>query len=185
MCSNKFTPEFCFIAKRLQIKTLEKQLHIEALRGQWQWINSTSRWLKSAGFFCVFLCTQVTCVHMCLWICSECTFVDQMCQCAGEVDEKLPQSEVPCGQHSGRARTKSNLCVPALETQPQHERRKQWTAKERISLTQLRAFAKIWIKNQISKRLQQLSLCLNKTKMVRKCVFVLDCFPGFQIIFFP
>lgn len=73
----------------------------------------------------------------------DCTCVDQMCQCAGEVDEKLPQSEVPCGQHSGRAKTKSNLCVPALETQPQHERREQWTAKERISLTQLRAFAKI------------------------------------------
>lgn len=36
-------------------------------------------------------------------------YVNQMCQCAGEVDEKLPQSEVPCGQHSGRAGTKSNL----------------------------------------------------------------------------
>lgn len=63
-----------------------------------------------------------------------------MCQCAGEVDEKLPQSEVPCGQHSGRAETKSNLSVPALDTQPQPNRRGQWTAKERILLTQLPSF---------------------------------------------
>lgn len=63
-------------------------------------------------------------------------YVDQMCQCAGEVDEKLPESEVPCGQHSGRAGSKPNLWVPALETQPQPKRRGQGTAKEKILLTQ-------------------------------------------------
>ena len=47
---------------------------------------------------------EYTSVHVTLWV-----YVDQMCQCAGGVDEKLPQSEVPCGQHSGRAGTKSNL----------------------------------------------------------------------------
>ena len=38
-------------------------------------------------------------------MCTPYVYVDQMCQCAGEVDEKLPQNEVPCGQHSGRAGT--------------------------------------------------------------------------------
>lgn len=63
----------------------------------------------SLNGMCVFLCVWAhkrmsTLVCMCLWV-----YVDQMCQCAGGVDEKLPQSEVPCGQHSGRAGTKSNL----------------------------------------------------------------------------
>ena len=47
-------------------------------------------------------------MHLCVGGCVR-VDVDQLCQCAGEVDEKLPESEVPCGQHSGRAGTKSNL----------------------------------------------------------------------------
>lgn len=56
---------------------------------------------RECGDLCV--CLSV------LFVCVDALYVDQMCQCAGEVDEKLPQSEVPCGQHSGRAGTKSNL----------------------------------------------------------------------------
>ncbi len=75
---------------------------------------------------------------------------DQMCQCAGEVDEKLPQSEVPCGQHSGRAGTKSNLWVPALET-PAATQKKRTRDSERENIVKTTAIAlKFKNYNQIS-----------------------------------
>lgn len=47
-------------------------------------------------------------------------------RCAS-VPERLMKSslniKVPCGQHSGRAGSKSNLWVPALETQPQPKKK--------------------------------------------------------------
>lgn len=101
-------------------------------------------------------------VHWCWCAILVCTILGRenwMCQCVGGVDEKLPQSEVPCGQHSGRAGSKSNLWVPALETQPQPKRRGQGTAKKKISLTQ-RLSSKI--SQIISKPLQFIaSLSLN------------------------
>lgn len=60
----------------------------------------------------------------------------------------FPKSEVPCGQHSGRAEKKSNLCVTALETQPQPKGRPQRTAREKILLTQLLLFEKMGTKIQ-------------------------------------
>lgn len=77
--------------------------------------------------------TQCTCARLCCG-CS------MRIRCASMLERLMkssPKIKVPCGQHSGRAGSKSNLWVPALETQPQPKRRGQGTAKQKITLTQL------------------------------------------------
>lgn len=72
-------------------------------------------------------------VHACICGCG------MWIRCASVLERLMKSSlkiKVPCGQHSGRAGSKSNLGVPALETQPQPKRKGQGTAKQKIPLTQ-------------------------------------------------